>query len=800
MKFTITWLKQFLEIDASLNEISLALTSLGLEVDEIIDRSAELKDFIVAEILAAEPHPNADKLRVCRVFDGSKELQVVCGAPNARAGIKVVLAPIGAIVPANKLEIKQSKIRDVESQGMLCSAVELKIGNDSSGIIELDANYQVGTPFITASGLDDPIFDLSVTPNRGDCLGVYGIARELAALKLGTLKPLESLPVIDDGTECPIKVETDNNIGCKRLLARFFRGVDNNKKTPDFVTDNLQAVGAKTISPAVDITNWVCMSYGRPSHVYDADKIVGNIKIRKAIKDEKFVALNETEYTMKGGELVISDEEGIISLAGVIGGKRTACDQNTANILLEIAVFDPGEVANSGRYHMIETDSRYRFERKIDENFLQQADFILSAMLLKYCGGTASKNLDRIAQEQSSKRIKYSSLLFARKAGFKLPLETIISLLESLGFRISAKQEDAFEVAVPSFRNDIEIAEDITEEVLRLYGYNNIPSITLLSEGKISKPPIAKKFSVAKQLVRLLAIQGYHELVTWSFMKKEKAEKFAELEDKIAIVNPISVELSYMRPTIIANLLDALKINQERGFSNLSVVEIGPVFSSSHPNLQTKVCAGVRSGFANLKSIHNKAEKFNIFDVKRDLFMLIGECGFDADKMNLVQDKVTPRYYHPSQSAALFMGKNLIAYFGKLHPQILKCYELDMDTYAFELFLDNIPETKSKAGKKIATGFSDYQSVKRDFAFILDKKFPAGSLIKMIEALDKKLIQAVEIFDSFEGSAVGENKKSIALNVTIQARDRTLTEAEIEQLSDRIIAEVSHKAGGVLRR
>jgi len=798
MKFTLKWLKDFLDTNASIDEIALALTSLGLEVESVSDRSEDLKWFIVAEILSAEQHPNADKLRVCQVFDGKNELQVVCGAPNARSGIKVVLAPIGAVIPSNGLLIKQSKIREVESQGMLCSATELKIGKDGEGIIELDSNSRVGDLFVSAAGLDDPVFDLSITPNRGDCLGVYGIARDLAAAGIGKLKPIAQKQIKEEG-DCPIEIKLESNISCKRFTARYFKGIANDSQSQDLMKSRLQAVGAKSISTIVDITNIVCLSFSRPLHAYDADKIVGGVAIRLALKGEKFLALNEIEYEMKGGEVVVCDQSGIISLGGIIGGARTACSLNTKNILLEMAIFDPIAIAQAGRDHMIETDSRYRMERKLDEAFLEKADLIFSNMIIDFCGGTPSKNIDLVNEKYEDRLIDYSANYFSQLAGFEVPFDKVQEILTALGFEVNKNNGNEIMVKVPSYRNDITMKDDITEEILRVYGYDNIPSIPLPVNDHLPKATISKRFSIARALVRALAIFGYHELVTWSFMNKEKAELFAPLEEGLVLLNPISVELSYMRPTILANLLDAIKINQERGLEDLSFVELGPVFSSNYQDRQTKVCAGVRSGKSHKKSIHGKAQKYDVFDIKRDLFMLIEECGFDPAKMNLMQDGETPSYYHPAQSAALYMGKNLIAYFGKLNPQILASSELDMDSFAFELFLDNLPTTKARAGKRAATSFSDYQLVKRDFAFILDKHFPAGNLIKLIESTDKKLIQKVEIFDSFEGAAIGEGKKSIAFSVVLQASDRTLTEAEIDELSKVIIKEVAAKAGGIIR-
>jgi len=797
MKFTLNWLKNFLDTDKTLQEITDALTAAGLEVEEIIDRSHELASFIVAEILEATQHPQAEKLKICRVFDGEKELQIVCGAPNARAGIKVVLAPIGAVIPANGMVIKLSNIREAESCGMLCSASELKLSGQSDGIIELDPDSRVGEKFITVAGLTDPLIELKITPNRGDCLGVYGIARDLAARGHGKLKDPE-FKTFDEGGECKIKIAVEPGSGCKRYHGRYFTDVNNNMGTPEFIKKYLTAIGAKSISLLVDITNFSCFAYGRPLHIYDADKIVGNVVVRQANAGEKFLALNDILYEMKGGECVICDDEGIISLAAILGGKRTACNETTKNILLETIVCNSISTAATGRQHMIDTDSRYRFDRKIDEGFIKKGDNIASNLILEIAGGIASKPIDLVIEEFKSIEIKYSADEFTRIAGFTLAEKTIIEILQKLGFELTNQSSSGFTVRAPSFRNDIEIADDLTEDILISYGYNNIPSHSILSDN-LPTHSIPPQINAVSAIARSLAMLGYNELVTWSFMQKAKVIDFAEFEPALELINPISAELSYMRPTIIANLLAALKLNRERGFEDLSFFEIGSIFGTKYDGLQTKVCTGVRSGFAQKKSIHDLDKKFDVFDIKRDLFQSIEECGFDPYKMTVAQDRAAPKYYHPAQSAAIYMGKHLIAYFGKLHPQILAMHELDSDSFAFELFIDNLPQIKTKSAKRTATDFSDFQAIKRDFAFILDKQFPAGNLIKIIEVLDKKLIQKVEIFDLFSGSSIGEDKKSVALRVTIQAQDRTLTEAEIEPLSKRIIEEITVKANGVLR-
>jgi phenylalanyl-tRNA synthetase beta chain len=800
MRITLSWLKDFLDTDATLDEILNKLTSVGIEVEGVTDRSGDLNDFIVAQIISTAKHPTADKLQVCKVFDGTNNLQIVCGASNARTGIKVVLAPIGAVIPKNGLVIKQSKIREIDSNGMLCSAEELSISGDSSGIIELPESADVGEKYIKFSGLDNPVIEVSITPNRGDCLGVYGIARDLAATGIGSLKNISQLPLNEAVIDSPIKVKIEPDSGCNRFFGRYFQNVKNNELSPSWISKNLLAIGCRVITPLVDITNIMCHSFARPMHVFDADKIKGDVVVRRAVAGEKFMALNDVEYKLDGGEIVISDESGVIALAGIIGGKNTACDEKTKNVFLEIALFDPVSISKTGRRYQIDTDSRYRFERKVDEGFVLMADLIACNLIGKICGGRYSHAVDVVAAEYIAKNIEYSIDNFSKRAGFQISDEEILRILMALGFSCNKQMTGKYLITVPSWRNDIEIKEDITEEILRIYGYDNIPLVKLPESDFIVKPVLSQTQRNISVASRKLASLAYNEVVSWSFMSIEDASLFTKIEPALQIENPISVELSYMRPSIIPNLISAIKSNASRGFDNLSLFEIGPIFDVNLANFQQTVCTGVRSGFATLKSVHETPAKYDVFDIKRDIFAVIDECGLDSSKLQIIQESgETPSWYHPAQSASLRLGKVLLGYFGKINPMILAHYDVDSNCYAFELFINNFPHIKSKCGKRPPADFSDYQAVKRDFAFILDSNAPAGSLIKIIESVDRKLIKNVNIFDCFSGPSFGENKKSIALSVTIQASDRTLVEEEIEAISKNIILEIKSKMGGVLR-
>ena len=800
MKITLKWLKEFLDTNSAVDEIVQKLTSLGLEVDGVTDKSLSLKDFIVAEIKSAIKHPTANKLQVCEVFDGKYIISVVCGAPNARAGIKVVLAPEGTVIPLNGMIIKKSKIREVESYGMLCSAAELMIDGDEGGIIELDPTSPVGESFVKILGLDDQVIEISITPNRGDCLGVYGIARELAAAGLGTLKNIDQPALSDYNYESPIKVSIDDESGCERFAGRYFKDIKNPLNSPDWMSKNLKAIGSKTISTLVDITNLICFSFARPLHIFDADKIHGNITVRQAKTGEKFLALNDIEYKLIGDEIVICDNSGVIALAGIIGGKSTSCDVNTKNAFLEIALFDSIKISKAARHHQIDTDSKYRFERKLDPSFIEQADLIATNLIHKLCGGTYSSNVDEYITKFKAKYIDYSLEEFYRKAGFEIAEQEIITILHSLGFKIQTLNKSEYQIEVPSWRNDIEIAEDLTEEILRVYGYDKIPTIRIPSSDHVQTKVLSSLQNNTNLAKRRLASLGYYEIVSWSFMSHVDAGNFVDLEDEMRLLNPISEELSYMRPTIIPNILLALKNNLDRGFDNLSFFEIGPVFANHLLFKQQLVCCGVRSGLAVKKNIHAESGKFDVFDIKRDVFSVISEYGFDPEKLQINQDSVDiPKWYHPMQSCALRIGKVIVGYFGKIHPAIIAKYQIDENCYAFELFPANLPLSKAKHGKRSGADFSDYQAVKRDFAFILDKNQPAGSLIKIIENVDKKLIKDIKIFDCFMGKSIGEDKKSIALAVILQASDRTLVESEIEIISNNIVQEVKNKLGGILR-
>lgn len=792
MKFTLNNLKNFLDTDCDVYKIAEALTSLGLEVESVDDQGKKYQNFIVAEIISAEKHPDANSLQVCQVFDGKENLQIVCGAPNARSGIKVILAPIGTHIPRDDFTIKKTNIRGQESNGMLCSASELLLSDDAEGIIELPAKTQVGISLLEALDLNQQLIEISVTPNRGDCLGIYGIARDLAAKNIGHLKTL-SYKNFESEVSCPIKVNLEDS-ACSYALFRYIKNIDNSF-SPEGLKKFLTSVGSKTISFAVDVTNYFTFAYARPMHAFDADKIIGNIKIRKAVSGEKFIDLKENEIELNGGETVIADDQGVIALAGIIGGLRTSCDANTKNILLEIAYFDPIEIALAGRKHNINSDARYRFERIVDKNFIPQADALAVDLIKQYWPNAVVGELISIGKEQDEKTIiEYSVEDFISKSGFAIERTLIEDILVKLGFKV----EKDFKLTVPSWRKDVAGKDDVTEEIIRIYGYDNVVPVRLPTSDNIKSgfalKPLQKR---AKNLTYLLASLGYNEVVTWSFMSDKLAESFCELKDQLYIANPISVELNYMRPSIAPNLLKSILYNVNHGTHNVSFFELGPIFIGGMPGEQKNCCTAVKFGNRLEKNIYNTKEKFDVFDIKTDLFRLIESTGFDVSRLSIEQN--SPSYFHPGQSATVKIGKTIIAYFGKIHPLIMKKFDLDDNGYAFELFYDDLPVSKNKNGKKDPYNPNPLALVKRDFAFVLPENFAVGEIVKIVNKIDKKFIDSVNIFDLYQGDKLLEGQKSVAFSVYFSPQEKSFTDGEIEILCSKIVSMVENETGGKLR-
>ena len=787
MKFPLSLLKQFITTDATLEQISTTLTAIGLEVDAIEDKSKELKPFVVAEILHAEKHPQADKLQVCKVKAAQGELQIVCGAPNARAGIKVALANIGTIIPTNNMEIKAAKVRGVESQGMLCSGAELGLSTDGAGIIELPLDAAIGASIVDILGLGDPVLDINVTANRGDCMGVAHIARDLAAAGLGTLiadpdpKDLQS----SDETY-PITIQDSD--GCPAFIGRIIRGVKNGP-SPEWLQRTLTAAGMRPISVLVDITNYMTLAFGRPAHVYDLRKLKGGIVVRRAKDGETIEALNDKTYTLTSRDCVIADDSGAIGIGGIMGGNSTAVDDTTTDILLELALFNPERIAKTGQALQINSDARIRFERGIDDGAHALDERGTSEFILKLAGGTAGKANKVGAAPAAPQPIAYSAEQVNALGGTNIPAARMIEILTALGFDPTATQ-----ATPPTWRHDVNGPADIAEEVLRIVGYDSIPLASLPKPAAISRPALDSAQVRASLMRRALAARGLSETYSWGFCSVAQANAFGGQAVALHLLNPISAELSVMRPNILPHLLDALKSNAARGNADVALFELGATFVDVTPKGQRTVATGVRAGLTH--GMHwNGAPKADVFDVKADAIAALDAAGFDTSKAQISRN--VPAWYHPGRSGALTLGpKNTLAVFGELHPAVLKLLGIDFPVLAFEVFLDAIPQAKPAKRKALST--SDFQPVTRDFAFVLDEKTAAGELVKAVNGADKNLLRDVTIFDVYTGKNVAEGKKSIALTATLQADDRTLTDTEIETVAQAIIAGAM-KIGAVLR-
>jgi phenylalanyl-tRNA synthetase beta chain len=792
MKFTLSWLKNFLDTESSLEEITNRLTMIGLEVEEIIDRRTELAAFEVAEILETTSHPDADKLRVCKVKTSSDIVNIVCGAPNARAGIKVVLAKIGTIIPNGNFKIKQSKIRGVESCGMLCSREELNIKGDSSGIIELSDGAIIGGDIAEYFGFDDPVIHINVTPNRADALGVYGIARDLAAAGIGKLKPLV-IPVIKEEFSSDTEVRVLNEEVCPLFAIREIKNLKN-VESPKWLKQHLENIGIGSISAIVDVTNYMSYSFGQPMHAYDADKVKGSLIIDSLKSSEKILALNDKEYELGLGDIIIKDDQEIHCLAGIIGGKNSSCNESTTRILLEAACFDSHYIMRTGRKMMIDTDSRYRFERNVNREFTLKALDYASSLILTICGGSPSAPKVAGNDKLPIRIIQFPFDFFVSRAGFSIKAEEIIAILERLGFGCK-NEKDKIEITIPSWRYDVSIKEDIVEEIVRIYGYDKIPLVPLPTNNV--EKIINREQRRFIDIKRLLASHGYTEVISWSFMDSKKAKLFSEIKEELILQNPISSDLDYMRPSILPNLLKIACNNINRSYKDLSLFELGPIFFEADNITPVKSVAGIRIGATLPKNCHITTQDVSIFDIKSDLETIFSYASLELDKCQI--QNIAPSYYHPTRSATISLGKNVIAYFGQIHPSILKSFDIECDVMAFELDLSKLPMTKEKFGKKSKLRISDYQMINRDYAFIIDESQKIGEILNFIKNADKNLIKNVSLFDIYNGNKIEKGKKSIAISVTIQDDNKTLNEQDISNVNQLIIEGVKAKFGACLR-
>jgi phenylalanyl-tRNA synthetase beta chain len=787
MKFPLSLLKRFLITDASLGQIAATATAIGLEVESVSDLSAGLAPFVVAEILHAEKHPQADKLQVCRVLAAQGELQIVCGAPNARAGIKVALANIGTVIPTNQMEIKAAKVRGVESQGMLCSARELGLGEDHAGIIELPGDAAIGASIVDVLGLGDPVLDLNITANRGDCMGVYGIARDLAAAGLGVLKPL-CVPGVGANGASSVNVTIEDADGCLAFYGRTIRGVKNGT-SPEWLQRTLTAAGMRPISTLVDITNYFTLAFGRPLHVYDLRKLKGHITVRRAHEGEPLLALNEKTYTLSPRDCAIADDSGAIGIAGIMGGESTKVEETTTDIFLECAWFNPERIAKTGRGLMIDSDARSRFERGIDGAFLSLGEVRATELILELCGGVASDRVEVVSTIPPGHEIAYDATSVNALIGIEVAEPRQRELLSALGF-----EDRGAAMRAPSWRKDCTQPADLAEEILRLVGYDAIPLTPLPKSAHISRPALDATQARQSLVRRALAARGLHETYSWGFCSPAQAAWFGGQSDALQLLNPISADLSVMRPNLLPHLLEALKSNAARGLADAAVFEVGAAFMDTTPTGQRSIAAGVRAGLRH--GVHwTGTPAADLFDVKADALAALDAAGFDASKAPI--GRSAPAYYHPGRSGAISLGpKNVLAVFGEIHPATLRELGIEFPVMAFEVYLDAVPI--ARGGKRKALVSSDYQPVTRDFAFVVEEHVAAAELVKQVNAAEKQLLREVTIFDVYRGKGVPEGKKSIALTVTLQAPDRTLTDAEIEAVAQAILANVK-KVGAVLR-
>ena len=794
MKFTLSWLKEHLDTTADVNEIAETLTRIGLEVEEVINPAAALDGFNTARIETVENHPDSDHLHVLNVNTGKEVLQVVCGAPNVHVGLVGIYAPSGSLIPCYGERLKVAKIRGVESNGMMCSEKELLVGDDHSGIIELPANTEIGKPAAEVLNID-PVIEVSITPNRAECLGVRGIARDLAAAGLGVLRPL-SIPTIQGSFKSPIKVQNLCPDACPTYTARYIRGVNNKAETPKWMKDRLTAIGLRPISALVDITNYINYDLSRPLHVFDADKLTGNITVRMAKDGEEFLALNEKTYTLDTLSLGICDDEGVQCLGGIMGGLNKGSYEDTTNVLLECALFAPTCIARTGRKLQLDSDSRARYERWVDPMSNISGNNYATQMILDICGGEASEIEVAGAEKFDAKPVYLRPEKLESFIGMKVAKEKCEEILKNLGFSVS-EENGKIKAISPSWRGDIECEQDLIEEVVRMVGLDNIPA-TSMKMTDFPKPVLTPIQNNVLMIKHELALRGMFETVTFSFTDSEVAKYFRRGNEPVLIHNPIVVELNEMHPSLLCNLLIGAKNNIAHGYTDLSLFEVAPEFYGRNPGEQKTVASGIRVGKTSKKDWTGTARSYDVFDAKADALAAIAAAKGPIDAPQITTD--APEYYHPGRSGAIRLGKNVLAYFGELHPRVLKALDIKTNVVAFEVFIENIPlprDGKSKAKKKLE--LSPLQAVDKDLAFVVAKNVPAINIYTAAKTADRENISEVRIFDVYEGDNLPEDKKSVAITVTFQPKEKTYTDAELENLMNKVINEVSKKTGAVLR-
>jgi len=804
MKLTFGWLKEHLDTARSLDEIAARLTMIGLEVERIEDKAKLFAPFVIARVVEAKPHPNADRLRVCMVDTGDgKPIQVVCGAPNARTGMKGVFAPPGAFIPGKNLTLGVGKIRDVESRGMLVSEFELQISDDHEGIIELPDDAPVGAPYAKYGGLDDPMIEINLTPNRGDATGVHGIARDLAAAGIGKLKNTP-IKAVKGQFPFPVKVTLDFGATaslCPAFALRLIRGVKNGP-SPDWLARRLTAIGLRPINALVDITNFITYDRGRPLHVFDAAKVRGDLTVRRARAGESVLALDGKTYALDETMCVIADDHGVESLAGIMGGEKTGCSETTTDVLVESALWVPMNIAQTGRKLGINSDARYRFERGVDPAFMVPGLELATHMVMDLCGGTASEVTVAGSGAAPERVIDFPVAETGRLTGLAVPLADARRVLESLGFKV-AGQGERVKVTAPSWRGDVQDKADLVEEVVRVVGVDKVPSMPF-DRGEAPRKPVLTPIQIrTRKAKRALAARNLVEAVTWSFIGKKHAELFGGGQPELALANPIAAELSDMRPSLIPGLVAAAQKNADRGFPDIALFEVGQIFRGDRPEDQLTAAAGLRRALAKPSGIGRHWGKrdgeVDAFDAKADALAVLAAAGAPASALQTVPGG--PPWFHPGRSGAIQIGpQNVLGHFGELHPRALEALDAEGPLVAFEVILERIPEPRTRGTRaKLVLELSPFQPVQRDFAFVVDREVKAADIVRAAQSADRKLITGITVFDVYEGQGIAPGKKSIAIAVTLQPRERTMTDAEIEALAAKIVAEVGKRTDGVLR-
>lgn len=788
MKFSLSWLKDHLDTKASATEVAETLTRIGLEVESVENPAEKLRPFTIAKVVSAAPHPQADKLQVLSVDDGSgTPLQIVCGAPNARAGLIGVLGHPGDHVPGLDVTLKLAAIRGVESQGMMCSMRELELGDSHDGIIELPADAPVGAAYVDYAQLDDAVFDVAITPNRQDCMGVRGIARDLAAAGIGKLKPL-AIPSIKAKDSCPIEIRTDDPEGCPAFFGRVVRGVSNGA-APEWMVARLKSAGQRPISALVDITNYVMLDHGRPLHVYDLAKLQGALVARKAKDGETLTALNEKSYTLDSSMTVIADDSAVHDIGGIMGGAHSGVSETTTDIVIECAYFVPETIARTGQKLGLTSDARSRFERGVDPAFLADGLAIATQLVMDICGGTPTRAIEAGSPPEALHTLRYDPALCRKLAGLDIAPEAQRKILQKLGFGL----DGAWTIRVPSWRRDIDGPADIVEEVVRIAGIDSIPSIALPRAEGVAKPTATPLQLIERSVRRSAAARGLSEAVTWSFISEAEAASFGG--GAWTLANPISEELKVMRPSLLPGLLMAARRNADRGASSIALFEIGRRYGADREQLMLGlVLAGDREdrGWGT-----GKARPFDPYDAKAEAVALLAAAGAPVDRLQVMEP--VSGVYHPGQSATLRLGpKAVLAEFGALHPAIVKAFDLGGPVMVAEIHLEAIPAKRATGRTRPAYTPPALQPVRRDFAFLVPERLPAGDLLRAVAGVDKTAIVDVSLFDVFTGQGVGEGEKSLAIEIVLQPGEKSFTDEELKAIADRIVAAAA-KLGAKLR-